>query len=103
MFEPHTLRLPALLLAGCSLLLPAAIWPDYLNAIASVAAVAALMPVYGLHAAGVPGLLEHNGLCGWGWCSPTITGWLIVIMLWVGVAWLLAWGMMSLINRRKAH
>ena len=104
MLKPRTLKLLALILAGYGLLLfPAAIWPSYLDSPAGVLLIAPLLSVYMLHGAGVPGLLEHNGLCGWGWCSPTIAGWLSAAALWLGIAWLVAWGIASLTNRLTAR
>jgi len=36
--------------------------------------------VYLLHQAGMPGLLANDGLCGWGWCAPTLFGWLVILL-----------------------
>jgi hypothetical protein len=58
-----------------------------------------LLSVYFFHKVGVPGLLEHNGLCGWGWCSPTVLGWAFVAVFWVATVWLAAWGIAALANR----
>lgn len=100
MFRPRTLKILALLLAGYGLVVvPAAVWPGYLDSRAGVLLAVPLFTVYLLHRAGVPGLLEHNGLCGWGWCSPTLLGWLLAAALWLGVAWLIAWGIASLTDR----
>jgi hypothetical protein len=61
--------------------------------------IAPLLSVYLLHKLGVPGLLEHNGLCGWGWCDPTLFGWLFTAaFLLIGV-WLIAWAIASLTSR----
>ena len=82
----------ALLVGGyLLLLLPRAIWPFYFD---SPAAFLVLVPYLSLslfHKLGVPGLLEHNGLCGWGWCSPTPFGWLFTILAWLLAAWCIAW------------
>ena len=48
---------------------------------------------------GIPGLLEHGGRCGWGWCSPTAFGWVFLIVFWIAVAWLVAWGLARLTVR----
>ncbi len=40
--------------------------------------------------AGVPAVLQHDGLCGWGWCAPTVLGWVLAGVFWLGVIWLLA-------------
>lgn len=104
MLKRRTLKILVLVVAGYGLLLlPAAIWPSYLDSPAGVLLIAPLLSVYVFHRAGVPGLLEHNGLCGWGWCSPTIAGWLLAAALWLGIIWLLAWGITSLTNQLTAH
>lgn len=43
-----------------------------------------------LHKAQVPGMLEHGGLCGWGWCAPTLPGWVLAITLVAAALWLFA-------------
>lgn len=104
MLKPRTLKFLALILAGYGLLLlPAVIWPTYLDSAARILLVAPWVSVYILHGAGVPGLLEHNGLCGWGWCAPTIAGWLFGAALWAGITWLVAWGIASLTDRHAVH
>ncbi len=104
MLKPRTLKLLALILAGYGLLLlPATIWPSWLDSPAGVLLMAPWLSVYMLHGAGVPGLLQHNGLCGWGWCSPTITGWLVAAAFWLGTSWLVAWGITSLTDRFAAR
>jgi len=45
---------------------------------------------------GIPGLLEHHGTCGWGWCAPTLFGWVFLCAFWLLVVWFLAWGLSSL-------
>lgn len=40
-----------------------------------------------LHKARVPGMLEHGGLCGWGWCEPTLLGWIAAVALMALVLW----------------
>ncbi|MEO8250065.1 MAG: hypothetical protein ABI589_11910 [Burkholderiales bacterium] len=104
MLKPRTLKLLMLLLAGYGLaVIPAAVWPAYLDSPAGVLVAIPLLSVYLLHGAGVPGLLEHNGLCGSGWCSPTLLGWLLAAVLWLGIAWLIAWGIAALTHRPVAR
>jgi hypothetical protein len=43
------------------------------------------VPISLLQAAGVHGLLDHDGLCGWGWCAPTVLGWSWIVIFWIGV------------------
>ena len=54
------------------------------------------------HKLGIPGLLEQGGHCGWGWCAPTVAGWIVLVLLWLGVAWLAAWGLARLTQRAEA-
>jgi len=56
--------------------------------------------VYLFHSLGIPGLLEHDGHCGWGWCAPTTFGWVFLGMFWLGLAWLLAAGIAAVTRRR---
>lgn len=104
MLKPRTLKFLALILSGYGLLLlAAAIWPTYLDSPARVLTLVPLLSVYLFHGAGVPGLLENDGLCGSGWCSPTFVGWLFAAALWLGLTWLVAWGIASLTKRLAAR
>lgn len=104
MLKPYTLRILALILAGYALLvLPGFIWPSYFDSPAGLLVLVPLLSAYFFHKIGVPGLLEHNGLCGWGWCSPTMFGWVFVAAFWVLVTWLLAWGAAVLTLRFTAR
>jgi hypothetical protein len=51
------------------------------------------------HHFGVPGLLEHGGLCGPVPCAPTPLGWAFIVLFWLALAWLLAWGLARLYAR----
>jgi hypothetical protein len=53
-----------------------------------------------LRALGVPGLLEHQGQCGWGLCSPTLFGFAFLAVFWLLAFWLAAWGLAYLVGRR---
>ena len=55
------------------------------------------------HRLGIPGLLEHNGACGWGWCAPTVFGWAFLCVVWGLVAWLLAWAAASLTKTTRGE
>ena len=59
------------------------------------------LSIYLFHELGIPGLLQHGGRCGWGWCSPTAWGWVFLALFWLGVAWVLAWGLARLTARRR--
>ncbi len=100
MFQPRTLKFFALIIGAYLLLLtPGVIWSAYFE---SPARYLLLLPYFSVslfHAIGVPGLLEHNGLCGWGWCSPTPFGWLFTALAWLLSAWCLAWAMAALTLR----
>lgn len=82
----------ALLIIGLWALLcaPGYFWPRYMDSPFGLLAAIPFLSVYLFHAAGVPGLLEHNGACGWGWCSPTVFGWAFIAAFWLLVIWLLA-------------
>ena len=100
MLEPRTLKILAAILGGYVLLSIPAWWgPAYLETISIYVYMAPILSIYLFHALGIPGLLEHNGLCGWGWCSPTPVGWTFLVLFWVGVAWLVAWGVVRLTSR----
>lgn len=103
MLRPRTLRILAALLAGYALLAIPAYWgPSYLEAMSSYAVIVPLFSIYIFHKLGIPGLLEHNGYCGWGLCSPTAFGWVFLAVFWVGVAWLISWGLARLTARSGA-
>lgn len=91
MLKPRTIKIFVLLvLAHGLLVLLATIVP---GSPLDSALLAPLLVVYALHKVGVPGMLESDGLCGWGWCSPTGPGWLAVAVLSVATAWLVAWAL----------
>jgi hypothetical protein len=97
MLKPRTLRVLVLLIAGYGLLLlPAAFVPSYLDSPIGVLLVGPMLSIYLFHKLGVPGLLEHEGFCGWGWCSPTPFGWTFIAAIWLLAVWLMAWGIASL-------
>ena len=104
MFKPRTLKTLALMLAIYGLLLfPALIWPSYLDSAAGVLLLIPMLSAYLFHKAGVPGLLQYDGMCGWGWCSTTPPGWLLAAIFCLVVAWLVAWGLASLSRRLSTH
>jgi hypothetical protein len=72
-----------------------------LGTVSDIAGLGLLFPFFTsalLHKAGVPGVLEHNGACGWGWCSPTVLGWMLTALIWAGAFWLLAMGVARLLT-----
>jgi hypothetical protein len=103
MLRARTLKILASLLAGyAGLWLLATLAPDETGPLALIL-MAPLLSVYLLHRLGVPGLLEHHGLCGWGWCAPTIFGWVFTSAVLLACAWLLAWLVGSLAARMNAR
>jgi hypothetical protein len=92
----RTLRILAFLLAGYAALVLAGLLGPPLESLSGVLLVVPLLSIYLFHRLGIPGLLEHDGYCGWGWCSPTPFGWIFLAVFWAGVAWLLAWAIARL-------
>lgn len=86
-----TLKVMALIIGVYALLcLPGLVWPQYLDSPIGLLAAIPFLSVYAFHAIGIPGLLEHNGACGWGWCAPTPFGWVFIAAVWLLVVWGLA-------------
>jgi hypothetical protein len=84
-----------------ALALPAYVGPAFLEEFSSYLVLFTVLSIYIPHRLGVPGLLEHDGACGWGWCAPTVFGWIFLALFWLGVIWLLAWAIASLIARSR--
>lgn len=104
MLEPRTLKiLMRLLLVYGLLVVPGFLWPPYAASPAGLLLVVPGLSIYVFDQAGVPGLLEHDGMCGWGWCAPSVFGWVFLGVFWLAFAWLAAWGIASLGNRFAAR
>ena len=104
MLRPRTLKFLAVVLSLYGLLaLPSFVWPAYAESPAGLFLLVPGLSIFLFHKAGVPGLLEHNGLCGWGWCAPTPFGWVFLVVFWLAVAWLFAWAVASLSSRFAAR
>ncbi len=102
MLKSLTLRLLALFVVGyLLLLLPGVYWPEYFDSPAGLLLLVPYFSIHIFHKLGVPGLLEHNGLCGWGWCSPTVFGVIFITVFWLTLAWALAWGLAVLLSRLR--
>lgn len=96
----RTLRFFVFLLLGYALLVvPGFVWPSYFDSPAGLLLLVPALSIYLFHRIGIPGLLEHNGLCGWGLCAPTAFGWIFLVAFWVMLAWLIAWGIAVLTRR----
>jgi hypothetical protein len=94
--QPRALKVLAALLGGYALLvLGGLLWPP-LQQVSGVLILVPFLSVHFFHRLGIPVLLEHGGMCGWGWCSPTPFGWAFLVLFWLGVAWLAAWGVARL-------
>lgn len=102
--RPRTIRIFAVLVASYALLsLPAWLGPESLQGISMVIYITPILAVYLFHHFGIPGLLQHGGACGWGWCSPTVLGWTVLVLFWIVVVWLAAWGIGWLVARWRTR
>ncbi len=100
MLKPRTLKFLAIMVGTYLLLmLSGIVWPAYFDSFSSYLLLAQYLSVSLFHMLGVPRLLEHNGLCGWGWCSPTVFGWVFATAFWLLVAWGGAWVIAALTMR----
>lgn len=103
MFQPRTLKVLALIIGVYLLLLaPGMFWSEYFDSPAGYLVLGPFLSVSLFHSLGVPGLLEHNGLCGWGWCSPTPFGWVFMTLAWLLAAWFIAW-LLAALSRRSGR
>lgn len=105
MFNRRTLKTASILLfIYFALWVPSIFWPSYLDSPFGLIAAIPYLSIYLFHGIGIPGLLENNGACGWGWCTPTLWGWVFLFIFWTLVTWLLAYFIASLINpSNEAH
>lgn len=86
-----TLKIFALLVGLYVLaLLPALFFEGYGDSAVGMLVLVPYLSILLFHKVGVPGVLQHDGLCGWGWCAPTIFGWVLAAVFWLGVLWMLA-------------
>jgi hypothetical protein len=90
----RTIKIFAGLLTGYAFLASTAYWASgFLRSIGGFFILGPYLSIYIFHRIGIPGLLEHNGLCGWGWCAPTAFGWVFLVAIWMGFAWMVARGL----------
>ncbi|MEO8672087.1 MAG: hypothetical protein ABI411_12290 [Tahibacter sp.] len=89
--KPRTLALFLGIVATYTLLLLPGLWSSfYRDSVGGPLVLAPYLTILGLHAVGVPGLLERNGLCDGGWCSPTVPGWTLAGVVWLAITWVIA-------------
>ena len=99
MIGRSALKIFLLIVGGYGLLwLPGLFWSGYSETPMGLVSVVPFLSIYLFHRLGIPGLLQNNGLCGWGWCSPTVPGWLFLIVFWLVVAWFIARGLSKIGN-----
>lgn len=97
MFSRRILKITAALLCiYIALWIPAIFWPSYLDSLFGLIAAIPYLSIYIFHSIGIPGLLQNNGACGWGWCAPTLGGWIFLVIFWALATWLLAYLIASL-------
>lgn len=102
MLNPRTLKFLAALLAACALLaIPTYCGPAVLEPLSGRVVIVPLFSIFIFHKLGVPGLLEHDGACGWGLCAPTTLGLVFLFVFWLGVIWLLAWALARITARPR--
>lgn len=102
MLEPLTLKTLALLIGLLGLIaLPGLIWPAYLDSPLGLLVTIPYLSIYLFHGIGVPGLLQNHGACGWGWCAPTVFGWVFLGVFWLLVLWWAAYGIARLRSGRN--
>ena len=77
------------------------IWPTYIDTSLGAIVAFPLLTIYLFHAVGIPGLLQNDGTCGWGWCSPTVFGWIFIVIFWLLIAWFVAKGITRFIKHSK--
>lgn len=79
---------------------PAYLGPAALGEYSAALVSPVMLSLYVFHRLGVPGLLEDDGLC-WSWCGPSAVGVVLLIMFWLGAAWLAAWVLSRVLGRRQ--
>jgi hypothetical protein len=83
--------------------LPYLFWTEYLDTPLGIVAVFPVLSVYIFHGIGIPGLLQNDGACGWGWCAPTPFGWVFLVILWLLAFWTVAWAIARLTRQKGAN
>jgi hypothetical protein len=100
MFTARTLRVFIVLVALYGLLALLALkWPANADSPIGLIFAVPFISIYLFHSIGIPGLLQNNGACGWGWCAPTPFGWVFLVCVWLIITWLVAFAIASLLPR----
>ena len=68
----------------------------YLDSVFGFVAIFPYLSVYLFHSLGIPGLLQNGGLCGWGWCAPTVFAWIFITVFWLATVYLASKGLAQL-------
>ena len=84
-----------------ALLLLAVVSDKYLDTSLGGIYAVPFLSIYIFHNLGIPGLLHNNGACGWGWCTPTLWGWIFLILYWILFLWFIAWGIARFSNKKR--
>lgn len=93
MFTRRTLRILTIRIGIYALMwVPTAFSSRYPDTPFGLVAAIPVLSIYLFNMLGIPGLLVNGGACGWGWCAPTPAGWAFVVVFWLLLAWLVAWG-----------
>lgn len=91
MFDKRTMALMTKIVGTYLLLcVPLIVWPDLIDNPVGVILAFPFISLYLFDAMGIPGLLDNEGACGWGWCGPTLFGVFFVAFFWLSIAWLAA-------------
>lgn len=64
--------------------------PSFLDAFYFLLFIVYSFPLFALNDIGVSGIITSNGNCGWGWCGPTMIGYLIITAFWIAALWIIA-------------
>lgn len=101
MLERRTFAILGALLAAYFLVAaPAYLGPTAFGEYSAVIVMPVVLSLYAFDRLGMPGLLENDGLCGWGWCGPTPFGLVFLALFWLALAWLAAWALARVLARR---
>ncbi len=88
--DPRALKIMALIMASYFAVLSLGyILPGEAGLPFLMVGMPLLVSVYIFDMMGLPGLLENDGHCGWGWCEPTLFGWFLATVFWLFMIYIL--------------